>query len=57
MALKLKPDMAEAYGNLAVVAASNKNYVLTLRALDVRAKYLPWRFPRPIFCRDDLRQT
>ena len=41
MALKLKPDLADAYGNLAIVAAANKDYVLTLRALDARAKYLP----------------
>jgi tetratricopeptide (TPR) repeat protein len=40
-ALKLKPDLADAYGNLAVVAAANKDYILALRALDARAKYLP----------------
>jgi tetratricopeptide (TPR) repeat protein len=40
-AIKLKPDLAEAYGNLAVVAAENKNYQLTLKALDYRSKFLP----------------
>src|SRR5271165_5801927 len=41
LAVQLKPDLADAYGNLAVVAAENKNYPLTLRALDYRAKFLP----------------
>jgi tetratricopeptide (TPR) repeat protein len=40
-AISLKPDMGDAYGNLAIVAAANKNYTLTLRALDDRAKYVP----------------
>jgi len=40
-AVQLKPDLAEGYGNLAVVAAANKNYQLTLNALDYRAKFLP----------------
>ena len=40
-ALRLKPDLAEAYGDLAVVAAENKNYPLALRALQERARYLP----------------
>ncbi len=40
-AVRLKPDLADAYGNLAIVAAANKQYQLTLRALDERAKYLP----------------
>jgi Flp pilus assembly protein TadD len=39
--VKLKPDMGQAYGDLAVVAAENKNYELAIRALDARAKYLP----------------
>ncbi len=38
--LKLKGDMAEAYGDLAVVASENQNYDLALRALDARAKFL-----------------
>ncbi len=41
LAVQLKPDLVEAYGNLAVVAAENKNYQLTLKALDSRAKFLP----------------
>jgi len=41
VAIQLKPDLAEAYGNLAVVAAANKNYPLVLKALDSRATYLP----------------
>jgi hypothetical protein len=40
-AVKLKPDYGEAYGDLALAASANKNYVLTLQALDARAKYLP----------------
>jgi tetratricopeptide (TPR) repeat protein len=40
-AINLKPDMGDAYGNLAIDAAANKNYTLALRALDDRAKYLP----------------
>jgi Flp pilus assembly protein TadD len=39
-ALKLKNDMGEAYGDLAVVANENRQYVLVLRALDARAKFL-----------------
>ncbi|HUO24829.1 MAG TPA: tetratricopeptide repeat protein [Candidatus Aquilonibacter sp.] len=40
-ALKLKPDLGEAYGDLAFAASENKNYPLVIRALDVRAKFLP----------------
>ncbi len=40
-AVKLKPDLAEAYGNLAVVAAENKDYALAIHALDARAHHLP----------------
>ncbi len=40
-AVQLKPELIEAYGNLAVVAAANKNYQLALKALDYRAKFLP----------------
>lgn len=40
-AVKLKPDAGLIYGDLAVVAAENKNYPLALKALDVRAKFLP----------------
>ncbi|HEV2990685.1 MAG TPA: tetratricopeptide repeat protein [Candidatus Angelobacter sp.] len=40
-ALQQKPDLAEAYGDLAFAAQQNKHYQLTLRALELRAKYLP----------------
>ncbi len=49
-AVKLKPDLGDAYSNLAVVAAANKDYYLALRALDVRAKYLP-EIPATYFLR------
>jgi Flp pilus assembly protein TadD len=39
--LKLKPDLGEAYGDLAFAASENKDYPLTLKALDARAKFLP----------------
>ncbi len=40
-ALKLKPDLALAYGDLAFAANENNNFVLVIRALDARAKFLP----------------
>jgi len=40
-ALQQKPDLAEAYGDLAFAAEQNKHYELTLRALELRAKFLP----------------
>lgn len=40
-AIQLKPDLGEAYGDLALAANNNKDYPLTLKALDLRAKYLP----------------
>jgi tetratricopeptide (TPR) repeat protein len=40
-AVKLKPDFGEAYGDLAFAASENKDYTLTLKALDARVKYLP----------------
>lgn len=40
-AINLKPDFGEAYGSLAIVAASNEQYALSLKALDDRTKYLP----------------
>jgi tetratricopeptide (TPR) repeat protein len=39
--VRLKPDLGEAYGDLAFTAGENKNYELALRALDARAKLLP----------------
>ena len=40
-AIKLKPDLGAVYGDLAAVANENKNYALTIKALDARAKLLP----------------
>jgi Flp pilus assembly protein TadD len=58
-AINLKPDLGDAYGNLAVVAAANKDYMLSLRALDGRAKYLP-EIPATYFLRatnfDNLKE-
>ena len=39
-AVKLKPGLGPAYGDLAFAASENKDYVLTLKALDARAKLL-----------------
>jgi tetratricopeptide (TPR) repeat protein len=39
--VKLKPDFGEAYGDLAFAAGENQNYPLAIKALDVRAKFLP----------------
>jgi Tfp pilus assembly protein PilF len=38
--VKLKPDLGDAYGDLAFAASENKNYPLVIRALDARAKLL-----------------
>jgi Tfp pilus assembly protein PilF len=40
-AVKIKPDLGEAYGDLAFAASENQNYTLVLRALDARVKFLP----------------
>jgi Flp pilus assembly protein TadD len=40
-AVSLRPDLKEAYGDLAVAAAENKDFVMAIRALDARARYLP----------------
>ena len=40
-AIKLKPDFGEAYGDLAFAASENHDYILTIKALDTRAKFLP----------------
>jgi len=40
-AIKIKPDLGSAYGDLAIAANENKNYELTIKALDARAKLLP----------------
>jgi tetratricopeptide (TPR) repeat protein len=39
--VKLKPDLGEAYGDLAFAAGENQNYALVIRALDARVKLLP----------------
>lgn len=38
--VRLKPDLGPAYGDLAAAANENKNYDLTIKALDVRAKLM-----------------
>ena len=40
-AVKIKPDFGDAYNDLAFVASENKEYGLTLKALEMRAKFLP----------------
>jgi tetratricopeptide (TPR) repeat protein len=40
-AINLNPDLKEAYGDLAVAAAQAKNYPLSQKALDARAKFEP----------------
>ena len=37
-AVQLKPNLVEAYSDLAYAAEQNKNYELTIRVLDARAK-------------------
>ena len=39
-AVKLMPNLGAAYGDLAFAASENKDYALTLKALDERAKFL-----------------
>ncbi|GAC1644015.1 MAG: hypothetical protein NVS9B15_00820 [Acidobacteriaceae bacterium] len=40
-AVQLDPKLADAYGDLAIVAANNKKYALSMKALEFRGKYLP----------------
>jgi Flp pilus assembly protein TadD len=40
-AVQLKPDLGEAYGDLAIAANENKDYPLAIKATDARAKFLP----------------
>jgi tetratricopeptide (TPR) repeat protein len=40
-AVNLKPGLGEAYGDLAFAASENKDYMLTLKALAARSKFLP----------------
>jgi Flp pilus assembly protein TadD len=57
-ALKLNPHLTDGYGNLAVAASENKDYVLAVQALDARAKFAP-ESPSTFFLRatayDNLR--
>ena len=57
-AVQLKPDLVEAYLDLGYAAEQNKNYELTIRALDARAKFQP-DTPATLFLRatayDNLR--
>jgi tetratricopeptide (TPR) repeat protein len=57
-AVQLKPDLVEAYSDLAYAAEQNKNYELTIRVLDARAKLQP-ETPATLFLRatayDSLR--
>lgn len=41
IAVKLKPDFGEAYGDLAFAAGENKDFPLAIKALDARSKLLP----------------
>jgi Tfp pilus assembly protein PilF len=41
LAVNTDPKLTDAYGDLAVAAAENKNYDLSLKALDARARFLP----------------
>lgn len=49
-AIKLKPDLGVAYGDLAFVANENKNYELVIKALDARAQFLG-ELPATLFLR------
>jgi tetratricopeptide (TPR) repeat protein len=40
-AVTLRPDMKEAYGDLAVAAAENKDFAGAIQALDARSRFLP----------------
>ncbi len=40
-AVQLQPEAGEAYGELAIAANENKNYPLTIKSLDARAKVMP----------------
>ena len=40
-AVQLKPDLGDAYGDLALAANENKDYAAAIKAMDLRAKYIP----------------
>jgi len=48
--VQLKPDLGTAYGDLAIAADQNKDYALAIKAVDMRAKYLP-EIPTSYFMR------
>lgn len=48
--VQLQPNLGDAYGELAGAASENKDDVLTIRALDARAKFLP-EIPMTYFVR------
>jgi len=58
--VQLQPDLGTAYGDLAVAANENKDYSLAIKAVDLRAKYLP-EIPMSYFLRatayDHLRDV
>lgn len=41
LALKLNPQLGDAYNDLSFAAAENKDYALSLKALDARAQFFP----------------
>lgn len=49
-AANIKPDAGDAYWQMAVAANANKDYQLTIRALEARAKFLP-EIPMSYFLR------
>jgi tetratricopeptide (TPR) repeat protein len=40
-AVQLQPNLGDAYGDLAIAASENKDYAMTIKAMDMRAKYVP----------------
>ncbi len=48
--VQLKPNLGDAYGELAGAASENQDYVLVIRALDARAKFIP-EIPMTYFVR------
>jgi tetratricopeptide (TPR) repeat protein len=40
-AVQLQPNLGDAYGDLAIAASENKDYAMTIKAMDLRAKYVP----------------
>ncbi len=51
LAVKLKPDFGIAYGDLAFAAGENKDYVLVIRALDIRMRLKVPENPTTYFMR------